>query len=197
MMKIVYGIASVIFLVLILSTTANAELHISVTVQNAVLSPSQTQTIIADTNERGWGIVFVVQPSNGAPWTDFVNTSSHPLLYFRWTYLQSGIKANVSSEIDGKIVSYKFVDTAHVDGWTFGLVYPTNFTGINGVPSTAAPGEYKVIFVFWNSPDICVTKFACGSWLVIPQVPLGTVMALASSLCAIPAFVLYRRKHLA
>lgn len=94
----------------------------------------------------------------------------------------------MSSAIDGETVSYKLVDTAHADGWTFELTYPTDFEGINGVPSTGAPGQYKVIFVFWNSDTVCVTEFACGSWLVIPQVPLGTVMALVTALCAIPAF---------
>ena len=195
MRKIIYGMASVIFMMMILSTTANASLQLSVTVQTPTLSPSQTQTIHAITNQRGWGIVFVVQPSDGELWTDFVNTSSHSLLYWRWLYLETDVKANVSSEIGSKIVSYTFVDTAREDGWDFVLAYPMNFTDINGVSSTAALGEYKVIFVFWNSCTICVTKFACGVWLVIPQVPFGTVMALVSALGALPAFKLYRKKR--
>ena len=195
MKRIAYGIASVIFLVLILASTAQAPLEISVTVQNPSINPLQTQTITATPNEPGFGIVFVVQPTDGLPWIDFLN--SHLILKSWWTWsLPASIKTQISDAIGGKIVSYKLVSSNNAHSIT--LTFPTNFTGINGVPSTAAMGLYKVLFVYMSSGVSCVElDFACGSWLVIPQVPFGTVMALVSSLCAIPAFVLYRRKHLA
>jgi len=195
MKRVAYGIASVIFLVLLLASTAQAPLEITVTVQNPLINPLQTQTITATPNEPGNGIVFVVQPADGSPWTDFLD--SHWILKSWWTWsLPASIKTQISDAIGGKIVSYKLVGSMNAHSIT--LTFPTDFTGINGVPSTAAMGLYKVLFVYISSGASCVElDFACGSWLVIPQVPLGTVMALVSSLCAVPAFVLYRRKHLA
>lgn len=215
MKKIVYGIAAVIFLILLLASTANASLVLSVTVQNPTLNPLQSQTIIAETNERGFGVVFVVQPTQAsAPWTDILNSNPLPPSLYGlkplWTSIEMQLQnqqlqnplqpdklAEIMNAMGGKIISFNLTSTAKTDGWHFSLVFPRDFTGINGVPSTAAPGTYKVIFVF-KSEDIVdagIVDFACGNWLVIPQVPLGTIMALLSSLCAIPAFKLYRRKH--
>ena len=197
MKKTVYGIALVIFLVLMLSSTAKAPLEITVTVQNTAINPGQTQTIGARPNENGEGIVFVVQPADGTPWTSFLN--SHPTLKTWWdAILSPSIKTQISDAIGGKIVSYKMVSTMNAP-ITIGLVFPADFTGINGAPSTAVPGDYKVIFVFKSFSDVncelVELGFACRSWLVVPQVPFGTVMALVSMLCAIPAFMLYRRKR--
>ena len=65
-------------------------------------------------------------------------------------------------------------------------------------------GEYKVIFVYksWerseNDPRFCcITKceFDCarGSWFVIPEVPLGTIVSLLGMFAAIPALLVVKR----
>ena len=199
MKKILYGMALVIFLVLMLSSTVKAPLEITVTVQNATINPGQTQTIGARPNENGEGIVFVVLPTDGTIWTSFLN--SHPTLKTWWdAILSPSIKTQISDAIGGKIVSYKMVSTMNAP-ITIGLVFPADFTGINGAPSTAVPGDYKVLFVFkaFALPgadcQLVELDFDCRSWLVVPQVPFGTVMTLVSMLCAIPAFMLYRRKR--
>jgi hypothetical protein len=114
--------------------------------------------------------------------------------------LPDSVQTQIGNAIGGKIVSYKAISSN--DPLSVLVNFPADFTGINGVPSTAWMGLYKVLFVGFYStyPPSCEVvefDFQCGSWLVVPQVPFGTFMALVSSLCAIPAFVLYRRKHIA
>jgi hypothetical protein len=196
MKKLVYAVAAVMFVALMLLSTASATLDISVTIQSPALNPGQIQTITANTNEPGNGIVFVVEPIDGQqPWTNFLD--SHYDLKTWWLYVvPDSMKTEITAETGGKIVSYKTVGS--MNGHSITLTFPTDFTGINGVPSTAPPGKYVVLFVYKSTPSDCELAeidFACGQWLTIPQVPLGTVMALLSSLCAIPAFKLYRRKY--
>lgn len=200
MKKVVYAIASVIFIMFLLMSTAKASLVISVTIQNPIINPLQTQSITGYTNENGDGFVMVIQPNQGVAWTNFL--SSHPTLKSWWETIlpadNPAAKTQISSDAGLHIVSYKLVST--MNAHSMSVVFPTDFTGVNGVPSTAAPGLYKVFFVFRSfasSTVECVElNFACGSFLVIPQVPLGTLMALVSFLSTIPAFALYRRKHL-
>jgi hypothetical protein len=195
MKKIVYGIAAVIFAVLVLSSMANASLDVQITVGSAQINPLQSQTITATTNERGIGIVLVIQPAEGSPFTD--SLGSHPALLVLWNLLPSDTKTDIIGKIGGKIVSYKIVAVPDQGGDSIVLTFPEDFTGILGDPSTVVTGKYMVIFAFLGASGCKVIgiDFDCGSWFVIPEVPWGTVATLATSLCALPVFALYKRRR--
>jgi hypothetical protein len=67
----------------------------------------------------------------------------------------------------------------------------------------ALTGEYKVVFAFisWERSNndgsrcCCLLEldFGCGSWFVIPEVPLGTIISLLSMVAAIPVFKFRKR----
>ncbi len=198
MKKIAYGMAAV-FIVLMLSSTAKAALDVQITVGNATINPFQTQTITATTNERGAGIVLVIQPTDGSQtFTDFLN--SHPLLLALWNLLPNAVQTDIIGKIGGKIVSYDLVSAPDQGGDNIVLTFPADFTGINGAPSTAVMGKYAVIFAFlsYEHPGVCKVigiDFDIGSWFVVPEVPWGTVITLATSLCALPVFALYKRRR--
>ena len=194
MKRIVYAIAAVTFLALVLSSTAKASLDVQITVGSAQIYPLQSQTITATTNERGIGVVLVIQPAEGSPFTDFL--ISHPALLVLWNHLNSDTKTDIIGKIGGKIVSYKLVNAPDQGGDNV-LTFPEDFRGIHGDPSTVVPGKYMVIFAFLGASDCRVIgiDFDCGSWFVIPEVPWGTVVALATSLCALPVFALYKRRR--
>jgi hypothetical protein len=58
-------------------------------------------------------------------------------------------------------------------------------------------GEYKVFFAYLSYqgfPFRCLESgFACGSWNVVPEVPLGTAAAAFSMIAAV-GFVKYRKR---
>jgi hypothetical protein len=132
--------------------------------------------------------------------------------------LPNDIKTQVQEKIGDKIVSYKLI--VMEEGGSVDVTFPEDFTGINGEPSTALNGEYKVIFVFLSKcesedqvPDgdntldaaiecrphreckLVELDFACARWFVVPEVPLGTIAPVLSALAAIPVAKLYKRKH--
>jgi hypothetical protein len=171
----------------------------------------QSQEITATTNEPGKGILLVLQPAEGDPWAGFL--AAHPNLEEIWNSLPSDIKTQVQEKIGDKIVSYKLIATEEGSEC---VTFPEDFTGVNGEPSTALVGIYKVIFVFLSKgestdtiPDAGLTDniqcsprvrlveldFACASWFVVPEVPLGTIAMIVSSITALSVFKLYKRKR--
>ena len=56
------------------------------------------------TNERGKGILLVIQPAEGTPWIDFLN--DHPGLKALWNMLPYNIRTRIACKVGGKIVSF-------------------------------------------------------------------------------------------
>jgi len=196
-----YALVVVSFLVLMPFSTANASLNVSVSVEYAEINQFQDQIITATTNEEGKGILLVIQPAEGTPWIDFLN--DHPALEALWNILPSNMRTEVASKIGGKIVSFDSISTDS-GGGSETVAFPEDFTGINGDPSTALVGEYKILFAFLsleasndNSPCCCCCLFEldfdCNSWLVVPEVPFGTIASLLSAMVAIPGLKFYKR----
>jgi hypothetical protein len=172
----------------------------------------QSQVITATTNEPGKGILLVLQPAEGDPWAGFL--AAHPNLAEIWNSLPSDIKTQVQEKIGDKIVSYRIIST-DVGGDIGPVTFPNDFTGVNGEPSTALVGIYKVIFVFLSKGEsndnvpltdniqchqpprcrLCELDFACASWFVVPEVPFGTIAMIVSSITALSVFKLYKRKR--
>jgi hypothetical protein len=215
-MKIVYALAITAFLVMLSTSFVGATLDISVAVADPQINQGQSQVITATTNEGGKGILLVLQPALGDPWAGFLMT--HPALAALWASLPSDIKTQVQEKIGDKIVSYKLI--AMEKGDSVIATFPEDFKGINGDPSTALQGEYKVIFVFLakcesddqvpdggNTLDAAIEckphrecrfvelDFAAAGWFVVPEVPLGTIAPILASFVALPVAKLYRRKH--
>ena len=116
--------------------------------------------------------------------------------------MPSAIKTELADKLGGKIVSYEMISFPS-GGGSETLVFPDDFTGINGVPSTGVMGEYEVIFVYlsWEGSGdgrcccIIEKEFDCasGSWFVTPEVPLGTIMVLIAPMAAL-IFYKFSRK---
>ena len=198
-MKMKYALVVIPFLILMLSSVTKASLDVSVSVQYPEIGPFQDQIITATTNERGTGILLVIQPAEGTPWIDFLN--DHPAIKSLWDMLPSNIRTAVASKIGGKIVSFDIIST-DLGGGSESVTFPEDFTGINGDPSTALVGEYKVVFAFlsWETSNdgsrcCCLFEldFDCNLWLVIPEVPFGTITSLLSMLAVIPGLKLYKK----
>lgn len=66
-MKMTYALAVVSFLVLALSSITNASLNVDVNVEYPQILQSQNQIVTATTNERGKGVLLVIQPVEGPP----------------------------------------------------------------------------------------------------------------------------------
>jgi hypothetical protein len=197
-----YSLVALPFLVLtMLCSITNASLAISVSVGHSEINRFQSQTITATTNEGGKGILIVIQPAEGTPWKDFLN--DHPRLEALWDMLPSNMQIEIAGKIGGKIVSFDMI-SIELGGGSETVAFPEDFTGINGEPSTALVGKYKVIFAFlsWeksndNGPCCCCCLFEldfdCNSWFVIPEVPFGTIVSLLSAVAAIPGLGLIKR----
>lgn len=189
-------------LVLMLSSVTNAALNVGVSVEYSNIGKFQNQVITATTNEGGKGILIVIQPAEGTPWIDFLN--DHPGLKALWGRLPNSIQTAIASRIGGKIVSFNIVNVDS-GGGSKTVTFPGDFTGINGDPSTALIGKYKVVFAFisWetsNSDSRCCCffelDFDCNSWFVIPEVPGGVIISLLSMMAAIPVLELRKRMRL-
>lgn len=170
------------------------DLSIDVSAQSKEILPGIDQVLFTDTNEKGIGILIVIQPTGCVTPT---NDNFLPVL------LDANIKSQIMSLINGKVISY-FVDY----GWNAQNdrqhIFPDQFKGLNGVPSTNIPGTYKVIFAFVSLQyEIvrcrikCDLDFACDSacFNVIPEVPMGTIMALVPSLAAFATVKVYKRRR--
>lgn len=206
MKKIVLAIAVVSFAILLSLSFANAALDADITVANAQINHGATQHITVTTNQAGNGILIVIQPGPSQPlvWNNYLN--SHPVFKAIWNSLSNSVRTQIISEIGGKIFSYALVNIQTSGGGSHVFSFPTDFTGINGAPSTAINGKYKVLlaFISFQAPDIgrpqchcCLFKvdFDCGSWFVVPEVPLGTVVPLLTALLALPAYALISRRR--
>lgn len=199
-MKTKHAVVVIPFLILILSSVTNASLNVDVSVDYSEINQFQSQEITATANEKGTGILLVIQPAEGTPWKNFLNY--HTTLKALWDRLPSNIRTRIGSRIGGKIVSFKII-RLDSGGGSETVTFPEDFKGINGDPSTALMGEYKVIFAFlsWEQSNedgspccsLFELDFDCGSWFVIPEVPVGTVVTLLSMMAAIPILKLRKR----
>ena len=194
-----YALVVIPVLILMLSSVTNASLDVSVIVEYPKINQLQDQMITATTNEEGKGILLVIQPADGTPWVDFLN--DHPAMKSLWNMLPSTIRTAVANKIGGKIVSFDIIST-ELGGGSETVTFPEDFTGINGDPSTALMGKYKVVFAFlsWETSNddsqcCCLFEidFDCSSWFVIPEVPFGTITSLLSMLAVIPGLKLYKK----
>jgi hypothetical protein len=220
-MKIAYAFIAASLVALLSVSMVNASLDISVTVKDLQINQGECQVITATTNEGGKGILIVLQPALGDPWTDFL--IAHPELAALYAELPSDIQTQLMEMIGNKIVSYKLITMT--EGGSQDVTFPDDFTGINGEPGTTLNGDYKVIFVFLakcqeddqvpdnETPENDVTAgvecrkpkcecrlveldFACTVWFVVPEFYLGTIAPLLSALIALPAVkLLKKRKH--
>ncbi len=183
-----------VFIIVMSSSFASASintLHIDLDIAKSTITPYEKQQITTIVNEKGVGIVFVIQPAQGPAWTDFLN--EHPDLRALWVLAPDDVKAQIQAAVGNKIVSYAIVNFDDAGSKT--LNFETDFTGINGAPSTGLIGEYKVFFAYVSfEPWYCMeTGFACGAWNVVPEVPLGTAMAAVSMIAAV-GFLKYKNK---
>jgi hypothetical protein len=200
-MKAKYLTATIPLLILMFSSVAFASLDVNVNVENTEIMPFEDQKITVTANERGQGMLLVLQPAEGTPWLDFLD--AHPALKLLYNSLPSNVKTELANKVGGKIVSFKMVSFP-LGGGSKTFTFPDDFKGINGEPSTQLMGKYTVIFTYksWersdNDPRCCCLRtleFDCArsSWFVIPEVPLGTVASLLGMFAAIPALLVVKR----
>jgi hypothetical protein len=199
-MKTRYLTAAIPLLILMFSSVAYASLDVNVNIENTEIMPLEDQKITATANERGKGILLVLQPAEGTPWIDFLD--AHLALKALYNSLPNNIKTELANKVGGKIVSFKIV--SFPGGGSETLTFPGDFNSINGEPSTELMGKYKVIFAYmsWESSGndarcccLCELEFDCvhGSWFVIPEVPVGTIVSLLGMFAAIPALLVVKR----
>jgi hypothetical protein len=186
-----------LLLIITLPSTVSASLDVDVSVGSSELATYMDQTITVSANEMGMGVVIVLQPATGTPWTDFLD--SHPVLKTLFYKLPSDIRTEITDNIGNKIVSFKTVSFP-AGGGSQNCIFPDDFKGINGKPSTEIVGEYTVFFAYisWEADDneksfcfLAKKEFDCSfrHFNVIPEVPFGTVMASVSMVGAGIVFV--------
>ena len=132
-MKTRYLTAAIPLLILMLSSVAYASLEVNVSVENTEIMPLADQKITATANERGIGVLLVLQPAEGTPWIDFLN--AHPALKVLFNSLPNNIKTELINKVGKQIVSFKIVSFPS-GGGSKTVTFPDDFTGINGAPST-------------------------------------------------------------
>ena len=103
------------------------------------------------TNEPGVGLLIVLQPAMGDAWSGFL--AEHPLLAALIASLPPDTQAELYGLVGNRIVSYKLIGPIPEEALncipiTMPVIFPDEFTGVNGEPSTNLPGDYKVIFVY-------------------------------------------------
>jgi len=169
-------------IVIFLISSANAyiqansnTLDVNVSCHPEVILPGQTVTITCTANMDGKGIVFVLQPVKGSSPASSQSGD-----------VQEDLN-KISSDTDGslwKIISYAWVRITDPEGGEQEFTFPDEFTGLNGEPGTNIPGKYYVFFVFLH---LCVCKigFDCSSFFVVPELPIGTLMATTASFGAL------------
>ena len=199
MKRLIFTSTLVIALIAILSISfASGSLTMNVQVGKSTINPFEPQQIIATANERGAGILIVVQPANGQPWADFLN--DNPALKAAYNALPNNIKTEIANEIGNSIVSYAIVDELWVThGGQQAFTFPDDFEGINGQPSTGMAGSYKVLFAYASVEgglcDLFEADFDCNVWQVIPEVPLGTAIASVALIAGAATFAFYKKRH--
>jgi hypothetical protein len=200
-MKSAKYLTAIPLVILMLSSVAFASLDVTVSVGNNKIMPFEDQTVTATANERGKGVVLIIQPAEGTPWLDYLD--DHLVLKGLYSRLPDNIKKELASEVGGKIVSFKMVSFSR-GGGSETFTFPDDFTGINGEPTTELMGNYKILFAYlsWESTGndqkcccLCKIEFDCttGSWFVVPEVPLGTLVASIGMFAAIPTLLAVKR----
>ena len=161
----------VAFLASLILPMVSAALTATITVANPTINQNANQSITATTNKKGTGVIFVVQPApSGVSWLNYLN-DNHDLRDL-WYNLPSNVRTQITTETSGFIVSYLIVNMHNGAGGTHTYSFPTDFTGLNGQPSTAIPGTYKVVFAFLATDHSCFhhqISFDCGQWFVVPE----------------------------
>jgi hypothetical protein len=139
-------------------------------------------------------VLFRSQPAAGTPWQDFLD--DNPLLKIAYNALPANVQDQIEAVIGDKIVSYKIVEINNPAGGSQQYSFLTDFKEGTGTPSTAIAGEYKVLFAFVSiSGCFCIEKdFACGSWHVVPESPIGTAMAIIAPIAALATITIYKKR---
>jgi hypothetical protein len=174
------------FLVISASSSAqatNGALNVTVGCLPEKILPGQTVTITCTSNMNGEGVVFVIQPSQGSS-----ATSASTL------YVQGDLNRISSDPVVSlhKVMSYAWVKITGSAGGQQKLTFPKDFTGLNGIPNTQTMGKYYVFFVFLHM-CVCKFDFNCSGFFVVPEVPLGTLVATSASFTALIGFMAVRR----
>jgi hypothetical protein len=181
-----------LLLIIIIPSTVSASLNVNVSVGTSELVALMDQTITASANEMGIGVLIVLQPATGTPWIDFLD--KHPVFKNLFDRLPSDIQTEITNKVGKKIVSFKIVSFP-AGGGSEKCIFPDDFKGINGEPSTELAGEYTVFFAYTsregNHCFLAKREFDCafGHFNVIPEVPFGTVVASVSMVGALIVFV--------
>ena len=196
MKKAVFLFVAVAFSALLILPMVSAALTATITVANPTINQNANQSITATTNQKGTGVIFVVQPApSGYSWINYLN--AHHDLRDLWYNLPSDVRAQMTGETGGFIVSFVIVNMQHGGGGTHIYSFPTDFTGLNGQPSTAIPGTYKVVFAFLANDHSCFhhqISFDCGQWFVVPESTLGTAMAIMAPIAAVATITLNKKR---
>jgi hypothetical protein len=157
-------------------------INVNVTADPQSISPGQEVDITCWAEMDGKGVVFVVQPDVTSSAAQCPND------------LQNSFN-QIFSDPDcclWKIISYAIVDEiVDPEGGQQVLVFPRDFTGLNGQPSTNQLGKYYIFFVFWHNFMCFCMKigFDCTTFWVVPEYPLGTVIAVT-----VPALALFSQR---
>ena len=157
------------------------------------ISAFQDQTITVTSNVAGKGILFVLQPAEGDPWEGLLD--DHPGLKALWDELPSSVQNEIREKIGDKIVSYKILQMETAGSTQ--VSFPSDFNEVNGEPSTALKGKYKVILIFvsfWNICKFVERDFDCDSWFVVPEVPFGTIATLATTIISFVSYSAIKRR---
>ena len=149
--KIAYAFLAVALVAILSIASVGATLDINVEVANPSIDPGEPQVLTVTTNEPGVGLLIVLQPAMGDAWSDYL--ADHPLLAALVASLPPDTQAQLYSLIGDKIVSYKLIGPIPEEAFdtiplSIPVIFPDDFTGVNGEPSTDLPGGYKVIFVY-------------------------------------------------
>lgn len=149
--KIVYAFVAVALVAILSIASVGATLEVNVEVASPTINPGEPQVLTVSTNEPGVGLLIVLQPAMGDAWSGFL--ADHPLLAAILESLPPDTQAELYGLVGDRIVSYKLIGPIPEEALncipiTMPVVFPDEFTGVNGEPSTNLPGDYKVIFVY-------------------------------------------------
>ena len=149
--KIAYAFVAVALVAILSIASVGATLEINVEVANPSINPGEPQVLTVTTNEPGVGLLIVLQPAMGDAWSGFL--AEHPLLAALIASLPPDTQAELYGLVGNRIVSYKLIGPIPEEALncipiTMPVIFPDEFSGVNGEPSTNLPGDYKVIFVY-------------------------------------------------
>jgi hypothetical protein len=195
-----YRLVAILSVAILLLPIVNGSLNVSVSIENPEIHQSESQKLTVTANERGIGVLLVIQPSEGTPWMDFLE--DHPSLEKLWNLLPNSMRTKIVDKVGDKIVSYKIVKIG-TDGGNSTVTFPEDFVGINGKPSTVEVGEYKAILAFlscqksdgYDCKCCCLFEvdFDCVSWPVIPEFPSAPLLLVLFAIIAAPLIKLRRK----